>query len=43
MKDVEDIEEWELDAPEFEDLHGINVGDRRRGEREVHGVERNAG
>lgn len=34
MKDVEDIEEWELDAPEFEDLHGINVGDIDAEERE---------
>jgi hypothetical protein len=34
MEDVEDIEEWELDAPKFEDLHGINEGDIDAEERE---------
>jgi hypothetical protein len=34
MKDIEDIQEWELDASEFEDLHGINVGDIDAKERE---------
>ena len=44
MKDVENIEEWELDAPEFEGpARNKCRGYRRRGEREVHGVERNVG
>jgi hypothetical protein len=27
MDDAEDVVEWELDAAEFEELHGMNVGD----------------
>jgi hypothetical protein len=36
MKDAEDVVEWELDAAEFEELHGIHVDDIDTEEREAY-------
>jgi hypothetical protein len=36
MKRSDDVDEWELDAADFEELHGIHVGDIDAEEREAY-------